>query len=147
MKRHRERLPVVKFGEIGGTNCPPIEVLKENRGQLGLKYIRENMILWPLRTMLKVAFLVHTPQAFVFHDEGIRLLENTIKERSIDTARYNTLAAEHEHLKSDHQDLRQRLLALEAIVFPALPAIDAAASAAGAALNAQKGSKRLRDLN
>lgn len=83
--KHGHRLPTIKYEKSYFIGLP--------KAELGLERIGANTVLWPLKSMLGVAFHLHTDQAWEFHQEAIRLLEATIRESTITAAQYAELAA------------------------------------------------------
>ncbi len=130
LTRNRSRL-----NPICVTDCDANlqQFIRSNRTELELGYIRGDMLIWPLREALGVAFHVHTDVAWEFHQASIDLVIEHSRIQTISQEQYDLLCA--------------RLRALEEAHAEARPALESAASAAGAALSAQRGTKPLRLLN
>jgi hypothetical protein len=103
-----------------------IPFLKEHKVEFGLKYVRGDMRLWTEDDMILVAILSHAPSSKEFRKDLVQFIKaNAVKD-------YVS--------REEYDSLLERLKALES----AVPALQVAASAAGTALQAQKGTRHLR---
>jgi hypothetical protein len=134
LRRYGSRLHPLRISAFGVQNGTQLgtqneslrDFLNEYKATFSIKYLRDDMLLWPLQEALGVAFHVHTELAWEFHQAAIRMI--------VEHARASAVS-------------REEFEALQQEIRGSQPFIKAAASAAGIALQAQKGTKALRELN
>jgi hypothetical protein len=123
--RHKD-----EFSSTSAANCSAKEFLLANKVEFGISRVRDDMRLWNEDDMLIFAILSKSTVSKEFRSH----LRKFIKEN----ARRGYVTAE------EHKALAERMSVLEDLVLHAQPALTNAASAAGAALAAQKGTRNLR---
>lgn len=121
-RRYRSRLTPARVGTLEVQNEPLRRFLEEYKATFSIKRLRDDMLLWPLKEALGVAFHVHTDLAWQFHQSAIELILERARATSVS---------------------REEFDALQAQVTAAKPALLEAASAAGKALHAQMDIKAL----
>ncbi len=104
--------------------------LDQHRVEFGIKRLRADMRIWSDKDMFTIAILSRSSVSREFRDG----LWDLVKKQA--TRGY---VSEEEHNK-----LLSRVAKLEDLIAAALPDLEMAASAAGHALQAQKGTKHLR---
>lgn len=112
------------------TDCNAILFLKAHREEFDVSYVRKDMVLWPLRQALVVAHYSKSKIAASFLQASFDLVEQHARTSYITEDKYNALLS--------------RVDQLQIALVAGQPALDAAASAAGAALRAQRGIRHLR---
>ena len=130
-RRYKTRLHPIQIKEFGGQNDPQFgvqngalrEFLNEYKATFSIKYLRDDMLLWPLQEALGVAFHVHTDLAWQFHQSAIELIVTRARASAVSREEFETLQSQ---------------------ISEAKPALQAAASAFGAGLRAQRGTAPLR---
>jgi hypothetical protein len=119
--RHPEHVQPVRPPERGAK-----EFLQAHRVEFGVERVREDMLLWSVDDMIAVAFYSTSKSALEFTKAVVQLVKREAQRSVITEAQYCELMA--------------RVNAVE----EARGALQTAASAAGVALQAQKGTKHLR---
>lgn len=134
-QRHGDRLHPLRV-----TDCPPngsgsdISIfLQSHKSDFAISRVSKNMLLWPLDEALGVAFHVHTEVAWKFHKAAIQLIKQQASTFPVSM--------------SEYQRLVDQVNELQTLILQTRPSLEDAASAAGAALYAQRGTKSLRALH
>ena len=124
--------------DASGTNCSSKsqvrEFLAKNMLQFGVKRMRKDLHIWSEDDVLVFAVLCRTPHANIVRKEFLQFIKDNLRRE---------YRREYAQLRAEHDELLQRMVAVEA----ALPSINQSASASGAALRAHRGTKAIRELN
>lgn len=129
--RYGARLNPLSVTECNAYESEDIKgFLQRHKETFDVKRVREDMLLWPLREALGVAFHVHTEVAWEFHQAAIDLVVHHSQVGAITWEQYEFLS--------------ERVRALEDIQAGARSALEDAASAAGLSLQAHRGTKVFR---
>lgn len=112
--------------------------LKANRIELGIGRVRTDMLLWPIREAIKVAYLAHTKVSWDFINASIDLVLQESRENAITQEEYHKLESHLSLVQKEGSNLRARLARLEEIVEYIKPTMEVMASASGTTLQAHK---------
>jgi hypothetical protein len=121
--RHPERLTPISLESLTLQSVRLRDFVKDNAAALGLKRVRGNVLLWPLKIALRAYKYSNSRQADQFYDEGIDMMLQYAARNGIVALEYKT-----------------RLEALER-------ALSLQASAAGQTLSLHRYTKDIRTLN
>jgi prophage antirepressor-like protein len=124
-------------GEFDGncvTSSNAIQFLREHKTEFGLRYVRGDMRLWSENDMILIAVLSRSPVGSEFRKGVIQLIKDNARKEYISKEQYE---ADMSLLKGQVQELKDMFQQSQ-------PALHTAASAAGVALQAQRGTKHLR---
>jgi hypothetical protein len=119
------------------------EFMRANREALGVQRVKATTQLWPLREALKVAYLARTNVSWEFINASIDLVQENATQGLVSREEFEAL----ERRLDLHREESERLARLEAIVLGSQEALQVAASAAGSVLAAQRGTRRVRQVN
>ena len=106
------------------------EFLRENRVEFGVDRVRDDLVLWSIPDIMYATSRIRTPEAHAFRVEFSRLVVENVRRAHISSEQYTTLMKELEELRAS--------------VTSSQTSLQTAASAAGVALAAQKGTRKLR---
>lgn len=133
--RHKKQL-----SENCMTNCQAIEYVRKNKEALGIKYLREDMRLWTETDMIRISMFSNSAVALEFQEGIIKLVKENARRGYVPQEQYQAIVQQLETTSA-------RLDRLEELMEIARPSLQSAASAAGAALWAQRGTKAIREPN
>ena len=154
-----EKLRVTNCDPKAETGVQPVTAyLREHRLAFGVKRVRADLLLFRIDTAIGVAFFMRSGAARRFRREAIQLIREQAVEDTINREEFVALQerlAQTEHrcteITTERNDafarmdaLAKRMEELERFVRLTVPAAEAAASAAGMALQAQRMTKQLR---
>lgn len=114
-----------------GTNCTPREFLEKNRGQLGIRRLRKDMLLWSDADMISLAYYVTSPEATQLTRAIVDLVW---REAVITHSKHWVSLEDYEALKLANEQLGEWVARLEYL----FPTFETSGSAAGTALAAHK---------
>jgi hypothetical protein len=120
-----------------------VEFMRFIRDALGIERVKAATLLWPLREALKVAYLARTDVSWEFINASIDLVQENATQGMVSREEFEAL----ERRLDLHREESERLTRLEAIVLGSQEALQVAASAAGSVLAAQRGTRRVRQVN
>lgn len=143
------------------SKCDAIGFMRTHREELGLKYVREDMLLWGESDMVRVAIFSQSERTDEFCDQLIELIKKGAAKNHVSREEYDALHTEHNDLLKQNIALRgqyeevllqckintNEVATLKEFLRQSLPGLNIAASAAGHALNAQKQTRALRELH
>ncbi len=141
-QRHADELAGLRV-----TNCNSKEFIINNKEQLGIRRLRKDMRLWTEDDMLLIAMFSKSGVSKEFRQELLRFIKTNARRGYVSIEQHEALSARLLATQEDHQAVVTRLEKLESIVELSLPALKEAASAAGTALAAQRGTKAIRYRN
>jgi hypothetical protein len=140
-----------QLAPLSVTDCnSKVEFMRANKLDLGLKRLRTSSLLWPLRQALKVAYLARTEVAWEFIEASLDLVEDNATEDMVSREEFEQLEqclSETELALVEATTSAERLERLEQIVMSTKTSLELAATAAGRSLQAQRGTKKIRELN
>lgn len=134
-QRHGDRIHPVSLSERQAK-----EFMREHKEQFGIKRVRNDSLLWALDHALGVAFFVRSTTAYEFQQDLITLIKQQATKHTITEEQYKELIRQQTLVMEQQAEDRRRLEVLEGTA----PALRTAATAAGRALQAQKGTQALR---
>lgn len=138
--RHTYRNRRDEFDSVCVYSIHAIDFIKENKHLLGLKYVRGDMHLWSEHDMLVFTMLVRGENGRRIRQELIQVIIDNAKQKVISKKEYDLALLDRDNMKS-------RLTALEEEIELARPILKELAKMSGKSLQAQRGTKTLRDIN
>jgi hypothetical protein len=137
-----------RFSWYMETNCLNIsELLSQNRELFGIKRLRKDVKLWSDADMINVAFLSNSPMATHFQESVIELIRQQARKDYLSPEAFEKIVLQMSEQSAQLMELRADLESLRRVFDLARPSLNNAASAAGIALQAQRGIKKLRAPN
>jgi len=126
-----------EFEELGGQTDTLIPFLEENKSEFGIQRIKRNMTLWSEDHMILTAVLSKSNVGKEFRRGLVKFIKKNACRGYITQEQFDTL-------KNENANLNSKFNTLSELVLKALPAAKKSASAFGAGLRAQQGTKDLR---
>ena len=120
-----------EFDSVSVTDCHANEFLRRDKALFGIKRVRSDMRVWNEDDMITFAFYAQSEKGLQFRKDLRKFLKENAKRHYVNKEEYDKL-------KSDFQTLT-------ALVLQNIPAANETASAFGAGLRAQRGTKQLRN--
>jgi len=99
LNRYRRRLNPLRVESLASQNERLRDFLNQYRDTFGIQRLRDDMILWPLKEALGVAFHVHTGLALEFHQAAIELVERNAAEQGVSRAEWDALLTRMQNLE------------------------------------------------
>ena len=124
-ERHRK-----EFSGLSVSNCDAKRFLTINKALFDMKRVRSDIRLWNEDDMLTFAFYAQSEKGLDFRRNLRRFIKENAKRHYVSQEQYDQLQVEFK--------------ALTKLVLMSLPAVNESASAFGAGLRAQRGTKELR---
>jgi hypothetical protein len=123
------------------------EALEQHREMFGVQRLRQDMHIWSENDMLMHAMIARSSIGRQFRKGLIELIKKSAVIEVPTVQENQNLMEQLRLVRADNAIMSERLTALEEVFSWAKPKLQKAASAAGAALSAQRGTKEIRELN
>lgn len=107
VNRYKNRLHPIQVRTLGTQNESLKDFLNQYRDTFGIQRLRDDMLLWPLKEALGVAFHVHTNLAWEFHQAAIELVEKNAAEQGVSRTEWDALLTRMQNLEGAAPGLLQ----------------------------------------
>ena len=107
LNRYKSRLHPLHVASLAAQNVTLREFLNQYRDTFCIQRLRDDMLLWPLKEALGIAFHVHTDLAWEFHQAAIELVEKNAAEQGVSRAEWDALLTRMQNLEGAAPGLLQ----------------------------------------